>query len=112
MSLATINVENVTLEKFAAVVNSANTEFKGHFTKGTIANLTTGTLQDHGSTVDYTYDSSKNLLVFDIVTIGRVFFHKPSVAQVKEAIIKWVEDAMAEATPQNTSVLVSTDLVK
>jgi hypothetical protein len=100
MSLATINVTNVTEEKFLALQDSATKEFKGHFTQATVGFVTSGTLVDHGSTVDYTFDLSKNEIVFDIINIGRVFFKKPSVEQVKEAVVGWVEEVIAQM-PKN-----------
>lgn len=100
MSLATLEVDNVTMDKFDALVASAISEFRGHFSKGLNGNVYAGVIQDHGCTVDYVYDSDQNLLTFDVMSLGRIYFHKISVDELKTHIIGWIEETIA-AMPHN-----------
>lgn len=108
MSLATLNVEGVTPEKFAILQNSFQNSFKvsGNHTE------TSGTFGDHGATVDYKYDG-KDVLTFSIEAIHTLFFHKPKVSEVEQGLLKWVEDTIAEheATVVETPVENKTEEV-
>ena len=120
MSLATIKVDNVTEDKFAAIQQSADKEFKAHYTQATVGGVTAGTLQDHGSTIAYSYDKSKTELTLDIVSIGRVWFKKPSTEEVKQALIGWIEEVIAnmqknpvdETVPKSDTVIPMSTAVK
>lgn len=113
MSLATINVTNVTSDKFEAIQESATKEFKGHFTQATVGTVTAGTIQDHGCTVDYSWDSSTSVLTFDVMALGRIYFHKISIDELKKSMIGWVEEVIAampthpvgETVPKPESVI-------
>lgn len=106
MSLATIKVDNVTTDKFAALLKSMQVDFKNHFTKTSDdAGNYAGTLIDHGSTVDYIYDVKSSVLTFDVEALHHGFLTgKTSVDQVKQDVVGWVETTVANMPEPPTVV--------
>lgn len=53
---------------------------------------TSGTIQDHSSTVDYKYDKDKQEVLFNIEKVHRGFFEKVDPEQVKNQLMNFLND--------------------
>lgn len=94
MSLATVKFGEVDAEKFAKLQEAFTTEFHG-------GNHTdnSGTIIDHGSTVDYKYDSEKQALTLSVEKINRFHFRKPDSDEVINGLKAYVEEVLGELPP-------------
>lgn len=94
MSLATVKFGEVDAEKFAKLQEAFTTEFHG-------GNHTdnSGTIIDHGSTVDYKYDVEKQALTLNVEKINRFHFRKPDPDEVIDGLMAYVEEVLGELPP-------------
>lgn len=92
MALDTLNLTGITPEKFAVLQALFTNEFKG----GNHTELT-GTFIDSLATIDYFYDGS-NTLSLSIEKIGRHLFRKPSVKEVIDGLVAFVNEAVGKGT--------------
>ena len=94
MPLATVKFGEVSPEKFAKLQEAFTSEFHG-------GNHTdnSGTVIDHGSTVDYKYDSEKQVLTLNVEKINHFHFRRPSPEEVVDGLKDYVEEVLGELPP-------------
>jgi len=87
MAVLSFKAKPVTKEQFEEFNKAVHEDYRvGNPTD------TSGTIQDHSSTVDYKYDEEKQEVLFNIEKVHRGFFEKTDPEQIKNQLLNFIND--------------------